>query len=295
MNQTFDMNRWWLLVGKHWSENRKKYVLSLVAMAGLLLVWYLFGIIGQRENMAHIDMQASTYFFGLYLVGCFYASTLFGELGSKTKGLNYLVVPASILEKLLCALFYGLVVFFVFYTVIYYVLDMAMVSTVNSIEYRHWLKNHATGSTFVPDPVINIFSMPATRQDQPNVFVYLILGYLVLQAAFTLGSVYFARFSFIKTFISLLLICLVIAFLFDKVIFRMLPPGSFYNGVTSYHLYTVKDNLETGGTMIYSDAAADKLVTLPRWIDDLLLFIAKFAFAPILWIATLFRLKEKEI
>lgn len=294
MNQSFDINRWWLLVGKHWSENRKKYMLSLVAMAGLLLVWYLFAMITGSENIAHKDMQAGTYYFGLYIVGCFYASMLFAELGSKTKGLNYLVVPASHLEKLVCALFYGAVVFFVCYTSIFYVLDVFMVKVINAVEYSHWLKSHTPGNVFVAHEVANVFIASDQHRDEPNAFLYLLLGYFVLQAAFMLGSVYFSRFSFIKTFISLLLIGLVIAFLCDKIIFRMLPPGSFHNGIVSYKLFTVK-NVPSGGVMIYSDSANDKLVSLPLWINDLLLFLLKFAFAPVFWAATYFRLKEKEI
>lgn len=42
MNQVFDFKRWLFLVGKHWGENRKRYLLSLVALAALMIIWYIF-------------------------------------------------------------------------------------------------------------------------------------------------------------------------------------------------------------------------------------------------------------
>jgi hypothetical protein len=293
MNQSFDAGRWWLLVGKHWSENRKKYSLSLIAIAGLLLLWFIVMLSADGYRGINSSMQSSTYYFGLFIAGCLYASVLFADLGSKTRGLNYLVVPASHLEKLLCSLFYGVIVFFLCYTAIFYMIDVLMVKVINAIVYGHWVKNHTTGDVFVPQKVFNVFYQPEHSRD-PDVLLYLLLFYFVLQAAFISGSVYFAKFSFIKTVISLLLIGLFIAFFIGKVIAPILPPGSYYHGITSYQVLTYK-NIPGDGVMIYSDAATDKLITLPEWIGDTLLFLLKYAFAPLLWLATYYRLKEKEI
>jgi len=294
MNQTFDTGRWWLLVGKHWSENRKKYTLSLIAITGLLLLWFIVVLITDGRGI-ETEVQLSTYYTGLFLVGCLYASMLFADLGSKTRGLNYLVVPASHLEKLLAGLFYCIVVFFVCYTAIFYVIDIIMVKTGNSLLYNHWLKTHAAGDVFVPRKVLNVFISPREHRNQPGFVFYLLLFYFVLQSVFILGSVYFAKFSFIKTVICALLIGLVITFLIAKLIVPILPPGSYHNGINSYEIYTVKNTASGDGVMIYSDAATDKLVALPEWINPVLLFLLKYAFAPLFWLATYYRLKEKEI
>ncbi|MEP6746287.1 MAG: hypothetical protein ABJB86_01105 [Bacteroidota bacterium] len=293
MNQSFDAGRWWLLVGKHWSENRKKYTLSLIAIAGLLLLWFIVMLSTDGYHGINASMQSSTYYFGLFIGGCMYASVLFADLGSKTRGLNYLTVPASHFEKLLCSLFYGVVVFFVCYTAIFFVVDILMVKAMNAVAYGHWIKGHASGDVFVPQKIFNVFYQPEHSRVS-NDLVYLLLGYFVLQAAFIAGSVYFAKFSFIKTVISLLLIGLFIAFFIGKVIVPILPPGNYYHGITSYQVLTYK-NMPGNGIVIYSDAATDKLITLPEWIGDVLLFLLKFAFAPLLWVAAYYRLKEKEI
>ncbi|MEO5593368.1 MAG: hypothetical protein ABIR15_10045 [Chitinophagaceae bacterium] len=294
MNQLFDAGRWWLLVGKHWSENRKKYTLSLIAIAGLLLFWFIVILAVDGHRGIGTTMQSTTYYFGLFVVGCLYASILFADLGSKTRGLNYLVVPASHLEKLCCSLFYAVILFFACYTAIFYIVDVLVLKTANAIGYSYWAKHHLPTDIFEPQKIVNVFYLPEhSRSD--NDLIYLLMTYFVVQSVFILGSIYFAKFSFIKTVIASLLIGLLITFIVGKLIIPILPPGSYHNGMNSYQAYTVKDTPSGDGIMIYSDAATDKLVSLPGWINTILLFLLKFAFAPLFWLAAYFRLKEKEI
>jgi len=295
MTQSFDAGRWWLLVGKHWSENRKKYTLSLIAIAGLLLLWFMVILITDGHGGINFSMQSVTYFFGLFLCGCLYGSTLFAELGSKTRGLNFLVVPASHLEKLVCTLFYAVLVFFVCYTAIFYGVDILLVKASNAVGYNYWVKHHLPGNTFAPQQVFNVFASPNQRPNEQDFMLYFLFAYFVLQAAFILGSVYFTRFNFIKTVIACLLIAMAMTFIAGKLIAPILPPGSYYHGINSYQVYTTKNAASGDGIMIYSDAVTDKLVTLPEWISPVLLFLLQYAFAPLFWLATYFRLKEKEI
>jgi len=282
MNQTFDLNRWWLLVGKHWSENRKKYILSLIAITGLLLVWFFFVVAIDNYRPLKFEVQVATYFFGLILVGCLYSSLFFGDLASKSKGINYLTVPASHFEKMLCALFFATIAFLICYTAIFYMLDIVMVKVSNAIAYSNWQKNHEVGEIFEPDEVMNIFTAEQKGNNSHNIFHYLFLVYFTLQSAFILGSVYFPKFSFIKTVITLLLIALFFSFFMAKVIPAFMPEGNYYRALTSYNFYS--GNNDPG-----------KIVILPEWINTFLEFLIKFALAPIFWLATYFRLKEKEI
>ena len=294
MNQSFELSRWLMLVSKHWSENRKKYTLSLIAMAGLLLVWFVFALVMERARPIDDNIQFATYYFGLFLVGCLYASMLFADLSSKSKGINYLAIPASHLEKLLCTLFYGVIVFFISYTLIFYLIDAPMVKLSNAIAYSHWQKTHLPGTTFEPGRVLNVFTMPDRPAGESNEFIYFLLVYFALQAAFIFGSVYFPKFSFIKTVIALLLLSLFFTFFVGKVLNGILPYGSFYKGITSYRVFHM-ETAASGSTIITSNDATDKLVSLPGWIEDVLIFLVKYAFAPIFWAISYYRLKEKEI
>lgn len=281
MNQVFDFKRFSLLVGKHWSENRKKYSLGLVAMAGLLFFWFGFTIVLEWGNRLHEELQALTYFFGLAITGCFFGSILFSELSSGPKAMNYLIFPASHLEKLLCGLLYGVVFFFIAYTLVFYIVDAPMVMIANSIA-----RSQSNGpEIFKPNSVVNVFfkTYGGDMNTGVNPFVMFILVYMGVQSAYILGSVYFAKFSFIKTTISLLMIALVVSLFVGKVLTAMLPPGGYYRGLTSYQVWE-------GGSFELS-----KIIMLPDWADSLLGFLVKYAFAPIFWVVTYFRFKEKQV
>ncbi|MBS1611088.1 MAG: hypothetical protein JSS70_20510 [Bacteroidetes bacterium] len=282
MNQVFSFNRWLLLVAKHWSENRKKYLLGILAITGIILIWFLFNIIMDQYRSMGFGTQVGTYFVGLFIVGCLYASTLFSDLASRPKGINYLSLPASQLEKTLCALLYGVVIFFTAYTIVFYIADIIMVKIANEVSYVYWQKNHTAGDVFVPEKVVNILHLEDMSAKKINIGFFFLLGYFAVQSAYILGSVYFTRFSFIKTTVSLLVLGLFIIIFVGKVLNVFMPDGNFYGGITSYRLYE-------GGEM------SEKIIRLPEWVGVTTLFLLKYAFAPIFWIVTYFRVKEKEI
>jgi hypothetical protein len=230
-------------------------------------------------------MQLLTYFFGMAILGCFFGSMLFNELSSGPKAINYLSFPASHLEKLACGLLYGVVFFFIAYTAIYYIVDFAMVNLGNSLAGD---PRSLAAATDRPASVVNIFSRDPNNQSRPanegpGLFATFMFVYVAVQSAYILGSVYFAKFSFIKTTIALACIALVITLFVGKVLSSMLPDHGFYSGLTSMRVFA-DDHFGNS-----------KLVALPEWINDLLLFILKFAFAPILWVVTYFRFKEKQV
>ena len=85
-----------------------------------------------------------------------------------------------------------------------------------------------------------------------------------------------------------------------------IPPGT-YDTTNGRHFYfdtkkcTNAECTTLAGTDAYvyrvyvSDGDMDKIIHLPEWINSIVLFLLKYAFAPIFWVVTYFRLKEKEI
>ena len=284
MNQVFSFNRFLLLIAKHWSENRKKYLLGLLAITGIMMVWFGFMILMERYHPMESSVQFGTYYGGLFMVGCLYASTLFADLSSKSRGTNYLSVPASQLEKTVSTLLYGVVIFFISYTLLFYIADIIMVKVGNAVWYAYWQKGHSAGSVFQPQKVVNVFwgNDGPGRDESANIPFYILLGYFAVQSAFLLGSVYFSRFSFIKTTVGLLFIWLLVIVFVGKVLNAFMPDGSFYESISSYRLNVGSES-------------GEKIIRLPEWVNTGSVFLLKYAFAPIFWIATYFRLKEKEI
>jgi hypothetical protein len=109
-----------------------------------------------------------------------------------------------------------------------------------------------------------------------------LLFFFSIQSAFLLGSVYFEKYSFIKTIISgfvagFIFFCLML--FFNE---QLLPRGDYHRGfLTSYRVRV--------------DGANDHLVEIPKWIGHALRILVMYATAPFLWIVTYYRLKEKQV
>jgi hypothetical protein len=263
MNQFFSFKRFSLLVLKHWADNKRRYSLSVLALAGLLAGWFVFMMLANEEgNPMDEEMQRVVYFFLLFAGGAFYASQYFRDLGSKGRGSNFLLVPASSFEKLLCAVLFVVLLFFVAFTAVFYLVDVVMVNIAN----RYWAD---AGKV----PVTNIFEA-SVLQSKDGSSIRLLLLYFSLQSAFLLGSVYFERYSFIKTIIS--------GFVVFIIVFGLV-----------YFLYSQFDPWENPpGGPLASDESPDEI---PAWIGKMYRFIVLYAFAPFFWIVTYYRLKEKQV
>jgi hypothetical protein len=213
MNQFFSSKRFALLVKKHWADHKKRYSLSLFAFAGLLILWFLFTMLVIDDNdRMNSEVQMGTFFFALVTMGTFYASQYFRDLGSRPKGINFLLVPASSFEKILCSLLFTIVLFFVVFTATFYLVDVLMVTVANNFTMGNNSSQNAA--------VANVFE---------GVSLHFKLGYQVsflpvfisVQSAYLLGSAYFKKYSFIKTNISLFIAWLVLfslAVLFHDII-----------------------------------------------------------------------------
>jgi len=281
MNQTFDFGRWWMLVAGHWAENRKRYLLALLAMGGMLAAWYGFLLAIDKFGPLNLFLQYTAYYCGLYIIGCLYASTIFAELGGKARAIQYLSIPASHLEKLLCGILFGVVLFFLAYTLIFYIVDIPMVSMANRIiarEHQHW---PGTMEPIGQVEVLNLWNNQwAPIPDKQ--FHLILLGYFVVQSAFLLGSVYFIRWGFIKTIVAILVLWLAFILFMDKALRELVPEGWHYDSPVQW----ISNNIQQGPT---------QFIRLRPSLERILIFLIQYSIAPFLWLVTYFRLKEKEV
>jgi hypothetical protein len=202
---------------------------------------------------------------------------MFSDLNEGARAIHFLMLPASAFEKLLTAIVFSFILYFISYTVIYYIVDYAMVKWLSTIaaEAGHYAK---------PDygftaRVINVFVAPADMGD--NFYIYILLLCIGMQSVYLLGSVYFVKYNFIKTMIWLLVIFLFFMFFVHKIIHLFMPNGSFFEPFRVYRVY----NADKG----------DQAILLPEWLNTISLFLFEYTLAPVMWVVTYFRLKEKEV
>jgi hypothetical protein len=259
---------------KHWADNKKRYGLSILAFIGLLITWFVFTMLtGMDDIPMGKEAQQVTFFLSLFAVGTFYASQYFRDLGSRAKGINFLLVPASAFEKLLCSLLYTVLLFFALFTAGYYLVDLLMVTIANALPGADKLGEKTS--------VINVFKIIIVRFNRDSTINFLLFFFSV-QSAFLLGSVYFEKYSFIKTIISGFVACFILFCFMYFFTEHLLPDGDYPMGfLTAYRVYV--------------DGVNDPLVQVPRWIGEVFRFAIMYGVAPFFWLVTYFRLKEKQV
>lgn len=250
--------------------------MSLGAIGGLLVLWYSFLLLVDKSAPLQTDTQIIAYYVGLFLTGCLFASMQFNELGDGPKGISYLLLPASLFEKLLNALLFSVVLYFICYTAVFYIVDFIMVKLSNSL-MTTWLANGEI-SRVTSQEVANVFY--SSNEIGNNLFFYILLAYFAIHAIFLLGSVYFVKYTYIKTLVWGLIVFLVLVFFEHKIIESFRPNGSFFKPFTVYRIF---------------EHGQELMVRIPEWISDILIFLIMYSLAPVLWIVTYFRLKEKEV
>lgn len=270
------------MIREHAARNGKRYLLSLLAIAGIMTGFYVFILLASRRPIP-LDIQSLSYYFGLFFAGCLFGSMLFDDLNNAPKGISALLLPASHLEKLLCLLFYGVIVFFISFNLIYYLVDISMVSLSNFTGAAWHKLSRDADLPFKAAAIENVFSSRQEMQPIPfpgRLNAYLFEAFFVAQSAFILGSVYFKKFSFIKTVICLFALFFFLFLYYGTLLNRAIPEDTWYNSMSSWQ--TGQKNLT-------------RYVLLPGWADRLFYFLAGYPFAFVFLTVAYFRLKEKEI
>ena len=274
MSATFSSSRLLQLVRKQWIENSRFYILSALALIGILglVLLFWFNTSGNYvKNFKEEDLYI-IFTFGMYIVGGVFASMSFSMLGEKEKGTYWLSFPASHLEKMLCIVLYNVIFFTLVYCACFLLLKTVAFTYIQNLiktepSRYHWqYMNRGINS--------NDFSVA---------FPYFMYAFFAVQAFYVLGSVYFARFSFVLT--TVVGIILIAGFMWYAVYLskNILPNNYDWQG------NHVRRYVNTIGTYDYSRYELSGTLAEAFW------FIVKFIWAPVFWIAAWYRLKEKQI
>lgn len=230
---------------------------------------------------------------GLFISGCLSAAFLIRDFSNKPQKINYLLLPAAAFEKLTCILFYGVFLFFIAYTVIFYATDffalkmanstIAGLMTSNSRDALQWRQQFGITQPLNPASMVNVFSPGAgSFIFSPGDNIELFTAFFPLQSAFILGSIYFRKNSLFKTIVALLGCFLLFFIINGKILMPLFPRSSQIFGT-----FTVLRTFDGDGT--------ERIYSLPSWIGQTAGFLVTYLITPVLWLATYYRLKENEI
>src|SRR5690606_4775618 len=182
MTANFSINRLGQLIRKQWIENSRWYLYSSLAIVGLLGIVFTFWLF---SNNGYYQEDVIYIFFlvGLFISGAIFASVSFSSLGDKAKATYWLSFPASHLEKLLCHIFYCVIVFTAVYLLCFFAVRSLVMLYINDMVARY-----PDEYRFIP------LQNKAEFWQMYRAFIY---GYFGVQAFYLMGSVFFPRLSII--------------------------------------------------------------------------------------------------
>lgn len=204
MNNTFDFNRFFLLLRREWINFGKIYLISLAVVAGVIVAFYGYNI---SEQLTHghgswtsaLSFRPFVFIFLGLLFLTMISSGYFADLGQKPKAIIELLIPASQLEKFLASLVYTVFLTIGTYFLLFYLIDFAFISYIRSVAMETMSIAREDGTQHIIDNIKCFFSQEFPKQLKLMAFLPILLNSL-----FLLGSIYFKNFHYIKTAISVL-------------------------------------------------------------------------------------------
>ena len=259
MNNTFNIQRFGLLLKRQWLEFGKIYLISLLVALGVIIAFYAVALWGNFFNERPFFDNVLNFREPLFLIFGFIfisiiASNYFAHMGQKPKAIIDLLIPASTFEKFLTGIFFTSVLTYISFILLFYITDLLFITKLKGI-----YSNDYTELQF-------LFS-----KNRKDFFMPLYVVPFFVTSVFLLGSIYFNKFHYIKTAISVMI----------------------FSGIIFLILFKTGEFLFDGKILIQQEDR--NMNHMPQhtaeWLGVLLLVVLTAIF----WSITYVRLKEKEV
>jgi len=225
MNNTFDINRFVLLLRKDIQENWKKYLIRILTIYGaltLVTTWNAFLTYSELEQginrLEYLNRDLIVFTaFVFFIFGCISASMAMEPINSKTKRLVYLMNPSSSFEKYFSRWFIMTIGYMAVFFVLFWLSDATRV-LICSIRFPDIDVQFIHFDKFIGKDSYDYVFNNMTR------FTFSVGLFSFIQSLFILGSTFWPKNSLVKTFsagtiifITFLLVCwCVISLLFEN-------------------------------------------------------------------------------
>lgn len=258
MNELFSFRRFARLFVKHSAEHYRIYLMSVGVLAGVLILSGVFVFI-VAPDANDVGFQTGSYAILMFVAGGIFASTIFTDYGEKDKAIPALTLPATTFEKFLVGWLYSYPIFLIVYTAVFYLAVLGLVSV------RHWTAGQQYSFFSVGQVELRIFWVLFTEIHSIALF----------------GAIFFRKLQFIKTgftfFVSLIVVLLGNSLFLKIITGAQAEKLSF--PFTHFNFYK--------GERYYSIGIGHDVSVYILWL--------MIAVAVLGWIATYYRLKEKQV
>jgi magnesium-transporting ATPase (P-type) len=256
----FSIRRLALLLRRDFSSGYKSVIIAMAAVGGFVILVSIVSAFGRELGPMHKTIYYPLLFLGGYIV----TSLGFKELHLDAQSVFYLTLPGSSLEKFLSKLLVTSVGY-AFGSLFFYTAVSSAAEGINRLVFGY---GH---------PFFNPFERTT---------MIVVAVYLVTQAVFLVGSVYFRKLAFVKTNLYIWLFGLVVVILVAVIgwfIFRNYSIGNRI-GLEPYF----QQLGESGELQTFPGPLAEKFAQVAK-----VLFWA--VMAPVCWVISYLRLRETEV
>lgn len=208
MNNTLNFNRIGLLIKRQWLEFGRIYLATLGIITVIIVAFYGYIVI---NNISYGRIYPGALFFReplFIILGLLYitivSTNYFAHLGQKPKATIDLLIPASASEKLITGVIFTSILSFFIYVFIFNVVDMIFVNRIIAhYHYQESLDLINRTAKIAPKQSSYLFKQ-YLQKDHRLVSTALSCVSILISSIFFLGSIYFNKFHYIKTLVSII-------------------------------------------------------------------------------------------
>lgn len=250
-------------------ENWKRYILLFLTMLGIMaivLIWQSIQYyrVVERDGNSYMNLNTDMLSALLLMFGAFgilFASTFMSPMNSKVKRIVYLVNPSSNLEKYLSRWIIVTVGYLIAFFAALWIVDALRVGICSArfpaleVKFLDLTKLIYTGDGWKNNEYIF----------EHELFIIVTSLYFLVQSIFILGSTFWEKTGFIKTFIAAAVIILVFILLCRWTI--ILSYGGFNNFGSVLNSFdpVKKENISENQAFVFA-VAVISVFTLANWI-----------------------------
>jgi len=271
MNDTLSMNRLWLLVRRQWTENKTVYLLLWGVISVSLLFLSVFSL--------KIEMYLA-YILLFCFGGVVMATTLFSRWSDFGRSSLYLLLPASVTEKFICSLIYGIFLFIPLYCLNYFFIRIVF----TYLLYLLSPNNYIPFSEVIPVVLKEISSYPFSY------CAVVFLTFLFIQSVFMIISVQFKKNRLFILVLTIMAILVLYNFSINILMSGLVHQGGSIRTPGPFLTYFSAD---FGYRPLHNHADFEYFsFTKVVWKLNDLMWLLVFC---ILYLTTMFRLREREL
>lgn len=266
MNQVFDWGRFLRLVGSHFRNNVKAYLISCLVLTGVIIGLFALVTSSTRDNSIEIGKQFFVYLIAIYGGLFIFTVGIFQPFQRPREGIFQLMLPASGFEKFLS----GLLVSFAGYAVC----ANAVFFVVRYVVLQYYsMRGYEVSGLLDYDQLLD-------QQDSISVVWILVMAYVFFHAFALYGSLVFRRMAVLKTALTLLLVTLAY-WAINGMLYRAL----FQVDIQQAPLLPLMPLFLEEGGIVYQ-------VNVPYWPNWLMAL--SIIVTGLLWVVSYHKLREKE-